>query len=939
MQSVLSEYKASLAELTFNSKPHINMLTVLAEENANFASDIVRIIQTQVFQAAPKKKMPVLYLIDSIVKNFGGQYKKLFSHKLVSTFMCIFQKGDGKTRGDLYKLRSTWDSVFSSTLLKELDLSVKNIDHNWPMRSKKKQRSRNPLSLGLPTSPKFSEEESDAKYGQHKRTSVDHSSHYKSAIRRNSSQSSEYENQRASTEQAVEEVIEEEEIEMDAESLEVLEMLEEKLRKRQAELSRLEFLESKNVTPTFTAPQTKVEAEKSDSDDDTLKIDLNEYPVIPIENGSYSMEQDPVEDAKDQSTENSAYNSLDDDLSDTKHWISSQSNFEPNTDHVKSHSFDGMTTNRVISHFSDAKGEKVEKEPEVKVEPIEAKIETTSPTAEVKSEIPQLITCDQSSQTNIQEKNESSTQVTIETQDESTQYRYRRKTKNFMSQYRPVTKSIGTYFKIKTKDMSTQYEPPVTAQDTAADSTCLPLDDDLSSTQAMNTPKETRRLHSINLLHSLRRQQEAGMLCDITLSAQGQNFKAHKVILASCSEFFHTLFASDALKQSPLSYIELQGITASALNRILEYIYTSEISVDGNVKTVHEIISATKRLKINSLSPVCSVLEEALASDQDLTGWVISNTELLAPNTDPTQEVSSSNPASLEEPQSHFSEDDRPAEEESDTSSGRSLVEVNTNTSPNVPSSSSHKQPIKRSKSDVKSNLKENLKRRKSRSLSLVELPNKKQRKEPDAEPTKPYPCNFCKKSFWKKKTLVAHQEKSHFDNIEADETDPSLTCSIKKVDEPKPNLKRDYKCKECAESFNNTTALNSHIRKLHRDTSRRKRSSRERRETTKVPDLKKNEQELDSTSVEKITTTQNTSTSSKTKEQSPEEEEKSPDAVITLTQDSLFPSKLDQSNALNDDSNVKLKLYQCEVCEEIFSVQCFYKAHMAEHKRNGDTA
>lgn len=60
--------------------------------------------------------------------------------------------------------------------------------------------------------------------------------------------------------------------------------------------------------------------------------------------------------------------------------------------------------------------------------------------------------------------------------------------------------------------------------------------------------------------------------------------------------------------------------SASALNRILEYIYTSEISVDGNVKTVHEIISATKRLKINSLSPVCSVLEEALASDQDLTG-------------------------------------------------------------------------------------------------------------------------------------------------------------------------------------------------------------------------------------------------------------------------------------------------------------------------------
>ena len=50
MEAVLSEYKASLAELTFNSKPHINMLTILAEENINYAPDIVRIIERQIIQ-------------------------------------------------------------------------------------------------------------------------------------------------------------------------------------------------------------------------------------------------------------------------------------------------------------------------------------------------------------------------------------------------------------------------------------------------------------------------------------------------------------------------------------------------------------------------------------------------------------------------------------------------------------------------------------------------------------------------------------------------------------------------------------------------------------------------------------------------------------------------------------------------------------------------
>lgn len=42
------DYQSSLEDLTFNSKPHINMLTILAEENLNFAKDIVAIIEAQI---------------------------------------------------------------------------------------------------------------------------------------------------------------------------------------------------------------------------------------------------------------------------------------------------------------------------------------------------------------------------------------------------------------------------------------------------------------------------------------------------------------------------------------------------------------------------------------------------------------------------------------------------------------------------------------------------------------------------------------------------------------------------------------------------------------------------------------------------------------------------------------------------------------------------
>uniref|UniRef100_A0A8C1DZX2 Pre-mRNA cleavage complex 2 protein Pcf11 n=1 Tax=Cyprinus carpio carpio TaxID=630221 RepID=A0A8C1DZX2_CYPCA len=128
------EYQSSLEDLTFNSKPHINMLTILAEENIQFTKDIVAIIEAQIAKAPAGEKLPVLYLVDSIVKNVGGAYLEVFAKNLVNSFICVFEKVDEVTRKSLFKLRSTWDEIFPLKKLYALDVRVNSLDPAWPIK-------------------------------------------------------------------------------------------------------------------------------------------------------------------------------------------------------------------------------------------------------------------------------------------------------------------------------------------------------------------------------------------------------------------------------------------------------------------------------------------------------------------------------------------------------------------------------------------------------------------------------------------------------------------------------------------------------------------------------------------------------------------------------------------------------------------------------------
>lgn len=49
-QSIVEEYASSLEDLTFNSKPLINVLTMLAEENSRYAASVTKLIEERIYK-------------------------------------------------------------------------------------------------------------------------------------------------------------------------------------------------------------------------------------------------------------------------------------------------------------------------------------------------------------------------------------------------------------------------------------------------------------------------------------------------------------------------------------------------------------------------------------------------------------------------------------------------------------------------------------------------------------------------------------------------------------------------------------------------------------------------------------------------------------------------------------------------------------------------
>uniref|UniRef100_A0A8D0DS79 Zinc finger and BTB domain-containing protein 7A n=1 Tax=Salvator merianae TaxID=96440 RepID=A0A8D0DS79_SALMN len=111
--------------------------------------------------------------------------------------------------------------------------------------------------------------------------------------------------------------------------------------------------------------------------------------------------------------------------------------------------------------------------------------------------------------------------------------------------------------------------------------------------------------HSSDILSSLNEQRNHGLLCDVVILVDGQEFPTHRSVLAACSQYFKKLFTSGLVVDQQNVY-EIDFVSADALAALLDFAYTATLTV--STSNVGEILNAAKLLEIQAVRDVCTDL-------------------------------------------------------------------------------------------------------------------------------------------------------------------------------------------------------------------------------------------------------------------------------------------------------------------------------------------
>ncbi|KAM4016689.1 zinc finger and BTB domain-containing protein 44 isoform 1-T1 [Anomaloglossus baeobatrachus] len=109
--------------------------------------------------------------------------------------------------------------------------------------------------------------------------------------------------------------------------------------------------------------------------------------------------------------------------------------------------------------------------------------------------------------------------------------------------------------------------------------------------------------HSQEMLGKLNMLRNDGHFCDITIRVQDKIFRAHKVVLAACSEFFRSKLVGQA-EENAQCVLDLHHVTVTGFIPLLEYAYTATLSI--NTENIIDVLAAASYMQMFSVASTCS---------------------------------------------------------------------------------------------------------------------------------------------------------------------------------------------------------------------------------------------------------------------------------------------------------------------------------------------
>lgn len=125
----------------------------------------------------------------------------------------------------------------------------------------------------------------------------------------------------------------------------------------------------------------------------------------------------------------------------------------------------------------------------------------------------------------------------------------------------------------------------------------------LSTDKQINTVLFDCSCHPKMLMVGLNSLRDKHELLDITFIAEKQAFRAHKVVLAACSDYFRAMFTGNML-EARQNEIILSGVTAEGFQILLDYAYTSLLPL--NLANVQNVLAAASHLQMLEVVHTCS---------------------------------------------------------------------------------------------------------------------------------------------------------------------------------------------------------------------------------------------------------------------------------------------------------------------------------------------